>query len=265
MSAPVFLTEPAPKHGSATPAAAGIRRIVAANPGPYTYRGTNTYLLDSPDGVTVVDPGPDDAAHVAAILAEARGPIARILLTHSHRDHAGALPALAAASGARVLRFDDGSLADGAVMDGWTALHTPGHAPDHLCLARADGVVLSGDHVMSFSTSVVIPPDGSMAAYFASLRVMLARADTLYLPGHGPPLPDPRAYVEALLAHRLKREAAVLAQINTRPCAPSEIVQALYVGLDPRLHGAAEASVTAHLLKLRDDGLASDAGGVWRG
>lgn len=262
MSGPQFLTEPEPPRGVALPVAPGIRRIVAHNPGPMTYHGTNTYLLDAPGGVIAVDPGPDDAAHVAAIQAQAGGTVVRIFLTHAHSDHVGALPALARATGASVHRFADG-FADGETVAGWTALHTPGHAADHLCFARGDGTVLTGDHVMSFSSSVVIPPDGSMAAYMASLRRLLARDDALYLPGHGPPIDHPRRFATALLAHREAREAAVLAHLRNAPATPMDIVLALYTGLDPKLHRAAEASVRAHLLKLRDDGLAREDGGVW--
>jgi glyoxylase-like metal-dependent hydrolase (beta-lactamase superfamily II) len=125
--------------------------------------------------------------------------------------------------------------------------------------------VFSADHVMSFSSSVVIPPDGDMAAYIAGLRRMLARNDRLLLPGHGPPITEPRPLVEALLAHRLGREAAILALVRAALQSPAAIVGALYVGLDPRLRGAAEASVRAHLLKIQADGLASERDGVWTG
>ncbi len=264
MSRPQFLTEPAPPRGVAFAVAPGIRRLVAGNPGPMTYHGTNTYLIDGLAGVTVLDPGPDDAAHVAAIMAEAGRKIARILLTHGHRDHAGALPALAAATGAEVFSYAAGTARDGQQIGLWTALHTPGHAPDHLCFAREDGTVLTGDHVMSFSTSVVIPPDGDMAAYMAGLRRMLGREDAVYLPGHGPPIEAPRRFTEALLAHRLQREAAILDTLRARPSTPAAIVAALYEGLDPRLQGAAEASVLSHLLKLQDEGRAALRGDAWQ-
>lgn len=265
-----LLTEPEPPRGEAFSVAPGIRRLVAPNPGPYTYHGTNTYLIEGVGGTTVLDPGPDDAGHVAAILAASRT-VARIFLTHTHPDHVGALPALREATGAPVFAAREGladrSLADGAEIGIWTALHTPGHAPDHVCFARGDGVVFTGDHVMSFSTSVVIPPEGDMAAYMAGLRRLLRREpDALFLPGHGPPLPDPRGFTEALLHHRQEREAAIVATLrDSGPQAVAAIVARLYVPLDPRLHGAAAASVTAHLLKLQAEGLAVAADdGAWR-
>jgi glyoxylase-like metal-dependent hydrolase (beta-lactamase superfamily II) len=250
----------------ALPVAPGIRRIVAGNPGPMTYHGTNTYLIDGDDGAVVLDPGPDDAAHVGAILAAA-GRVVGILLSHGHADHVGALPALAAATGAPVFSASGAfgpAVGDGARVGEWTALFTPGHAPDHLCFARGD-TVFSADHVMSFSSSVVIPPEGDMAAYIAGLRRMLARDDRLLLPGHGPPITDPGPFVAALLAHRLSRETAIRAQLRAGPRTPAAIVAALYVPLDPRLRGAAEASVRAHLAKLRAEGLATERDGVWRG
>ncbi|HEX3350539.1 MAG TPA: MBL fold metallo-hydrolase [Acetobacteraceae bacterium] len=234
-----FLAEPIPPRGVATEVADGVHRLVADNPGPMTYRGTNTYLVETRDGRVVIDPGPDDAAHVAAIIAH--GPIARILLTHGHRDHIGALPALQAATGARV----------GALPDGFTAIPTPGHAADHVVFARADGVVFSGDHVMSWSTSVVSPPDGDMTDYFASLHRLLARAaDRLYLPGHGPPLHEPQAFVRGLLEHRAARENAVLAALGNGAATPAELVPPVYGDIAAPLRPMAERSLLAHLEKL---------------
>lgn len=263
-----FLTEAEPPRGVAFAVAPAIRRLVANNPGPYTYHGTNTYIAQGDAGITVIDPGPDDPAQVEAILEQAGGTVARIFLTHTHRDHVGALPALAARTGAAVFshpRVGHGhALADGARVGQWTALHTPGHAADHVCFAREDGTVLTGDHVMGFSTSVVIPPDGDMAAYMASLRRMLERDDAVFLPGHGPPIEDPRPFTAALLRHREQREAAVLAELRQGPATAALIVARLYQGLDVRLTAAAEASVTAHLLKLAEEGAVLDEGGTWR-
>jgi glyoxylase-like metal-dependent hydrolase (beta-lactamase superfamily II) len=267
-----FLTEGEPAHGVPLAAAAGISRIVAPNAGPMTYHGTNTWLLDEPDGTIVIDPGPADASHVAAILAATGGRIARILLTHTHPDHLGATAALQAASGAPVLAWPKPwfrgftpthAIADGEQIGSITALHTPGHASDHLCFARDDGVVFTGDHVMSWSTSIVSPPDGDMAAYMASLRTLLARDDRLYLCGHGPPLPEPAALVRGMLSHRISREAAVLRALEAGPKTEAELVAALYTGLAPHLTQAAQRSVLAHLLKLETEGKAEREGDAW--
>jgi glyoxylase-like metal-dependent hydrolase (beta-lactamase superfamily II) len=268
-----FLTEPDPVRGAVMPAIPGISRIVAPNPGPMTYHGTNTWLIDEGDGFTVVDPGPDSPAHVEAVLTATRSRVVRILLSHTHHDHLGALPALKQATGAPVWAFrhsatpgfiPDHGMDHGDAVAGWTALHTPGHAADHLCFVRADGVMFSADHVMSWSTSVVGPPQGDMQAYFDSLRLLLARDDTLYLPGHGPPLPEPRAYVADLLAHRIRRESAIASALREGPHDPPGLVELLYTPVNPVLRRAAERNVVAHLLKLQAEGRARPDGEKWR-
>ncbi len=277
-----FLTEPEPPRGVAQQVAAGIRRVVAANAGAMTYHGTNTYLLDTPEGTVVLDPGPpDDPAHVAAVLAAAGGLVARILLTHTHIDHVGALPALRAATGAPVHAWHapspkreafaaevpevvpDMGLRDGDVVEGWQAVWTPGHAADHLCFAGPEGVLFSGDHVMSWSSSVVSPPGGNMAAYFASLRRLLERDDAVFLPGHGPPIPEPRGFVRDLLTHREARESALLAALGPVPQGTRALTDALYSQVDERLRRAAERNVLAHLLKLREEGRTQDGPDGW--
>ena len=267
-----FLDEPQPAYFVPTQAAPGIRRLVAPNPGPMTHHGTNTWLVDGPRGLAVIDPGPDDAGHRAAILAA--GDVAYILLTHTHPDHLAGAPALAAATGAPVAGWatpwdrgftPDIPLADGDTLAGLTVLHTPGHASDHVCFAQpGTGVLFSGDHVMSWSTSIVSPPDGDMAAYMASLRLLLARDDTLYLCGHGPPLPEPARLVRGMLNHRAAREAAVLAMLARGPATADDLVAAMYAGLAAHLLPAARRSVLAHLLKLEAEGRAFAAGGVWK-
>jgi glyoxylase-like metal-dependent hydrolase (beta-lactamase superfamily II) len=272
-----FLTEPEPTRQVAIPVAPGICRIVAANAGPMTYHGTNTYLIEGTDGTTVLDPGPDDPAHVQAILRAARrfpgGRVVRILVSHTHPDHVGALPSLQAATGAPALGFrvsqqpgftPDIPLDEGDTVAGWTALHTPGHTDDHLCFARADGVIFTADHVMTWSSSVVGPPEGDMAAYIASLRRLLCRDDRVLLPGHGPPLAGPRPYLQFLLTHREMREAAVLAAIAAEPRSPAALVDRLYAPVNPRLRAAAERTVLAHLLKLHNEGRAAPQGHSWR-
>jgi glyoxylase-like metal-dependent hydrolase (beta-lactamase superfamily II) len=259
------LTEAEPVRGVLLPAASGISRIVAPNPSPMTYHGTNTYLIAAADGTSiVVDPGPCSADHVAAVL-DAAGRVSRIFVTHAHHDHVGALQALRAATGAPVYAFDAGvepdhRFLDGVEVAGWTVLHTPGHAADHVCLARADGVVFSADHIMGWSTSVV---GDDMADYIASLRRMLARDDRLYLPGHGPSIANPAEYTQFLLDHRLAREAAILVALARGPQAIDALVDALYVGLEARLKPMAGRSVAAHLGKLRREGRAVEAGAVW--
>jgi glyoxylase-like metal-dependent hydrolase (beta-lactamase superfamily II) len=266
-----FLSEPEPARFVALAAAPGVSRIVAPNPGPLTYHGTNTWLIEGADGITVIDPGPDEPAHIAAI-AQA-GPVARILLTHTHPDHLAGAPALRAATGAPIhgwaLPWDtnfrpDVPLADGDAVAGLVALHTPGHASDHLCFAQeATGVVFTGDHVMSWSTSVVSPPDGDMAAYMASLRRLLARQDTLYLCGHGPPLPQPASLVRGMLSHRAGREAAILAALSRAPSGEDDLVASMYAGVDEALWPAARRSVLAHLLKLQAEGRVAPQDGRW--
>ena len=217
-----FLTEPEPACDVLQPVLPGISRVVAANPGPMTYHGTNTYLIDTAEGLVVLDPGPDDPAHVEAVVRATGGEVALILLSHTHHDHVGAAAALQAATGAPTGGFRDSGLAtfeadiklaDGDTVAGMLALHTPGHASDHLCyaLTTADGtkVLFSADHVMSWSSSIVSPPDGDMAAYFASLHILLERDDEVFLPGHGPKLPTPRELVRELLHHRMARERAI--------------------------------------------------------
>jgi len=195
-----YLREPEPERGIRQAVLPGIDRIVAPNPSAHTYHGTNSFLIARPEGIVVLDPGPNDATHVAALLRETGGRVALILLTHTHPDHVGAVPALAAATGAPVAAYlpsalpgfnPDIALADGSEIAGMIAVHTPGHAADHLCFARPDGTLFSGDHVMAWSSSTVSPPGGDMAAYIASLDRLLARPDRLYVPAHGPLLPEP--------------------------------------------------------------------------
>ena len=262
-----------------------VRRILCANPGPFTFRGTNTYVIGR-GNVAVLDPGPADEAHLAAILRAVDGErVTKILVSHTHRDHSPGAAALAAATGAATFGFGphvtppeaggeggdhdfrpDVMLPDGVAIEGddWrvTALHTPGHCANHLCFALEDaagsGVLFSADHVMGWSTTVVSPPDGDMAAYMASLARLAARDHRLYLPGHGPPLPDPTPFVAALAAHRMEREAKVLDALRAaRRATALQLVPAAYgPELDPKLVPAAARSLLAHLIKLAAEGAA---------
>jgi len=256
----------------------GISRIVAANPGPMTYHGTNTYLIDTPDGVVVLDPGPEDhPEHVEAILRATGRNVALILISHTHHDHVGAAPALKEATGAPTVGFRqsgsetfeaDIKLAHGDGVADMVAVHTPGHASDHLCFAlrTKDGtaVLFSADHVMSWSTSVVSPPGGDMADYFASLRLLLDRTDDVFLPGHGPALPEPRNLVRELLSHRLMREQAIEAALAGGSAGTYKLMDTLYSQVHPRLRRAAERNVLAHLLKLEAEGKVVREGELWR-
>lgn len=273
-----FLTEPEPERGAILPVMPGVSRIVAANPGPMTYYGTNTYLIDTADGIAVLDPGPEEhPEHVEAIL-RATGPnIALILVSHTHHDHVGAVPALQAATGAPTVGFRDSGLetftadirlGDGDMIAGMLAIHTPGHASDHLCFAlpARDGtaVLFSADHVMSWSTSVVSPPGGNMADYFASLRRLLERNDDVLLPGHGPTLPEPRNLVREMLVHRMMREQAIERALAKGATGTYALMNTLYSQVHPRLRRAAERNVLAHLLKLEAEGKVQRDGELWR-
>jgi glyoxylase-like metal-dependent hydrolase (beta-lactamase superfamily II) len=269
-----FLKEIEPEHGIVGPVVPGVRRVVARNPSPMTYHGTNTYLVDDEaGGVTVIDPGPDDAPHVDAVLAAGEGRIRRILVSHTHLDHVGAAAQLRAATGAPTFGWHgststifrpDHPLEDGATVAGLTALFTPGHAADHLCFEWRDGLVFTADHVMGWASSIVSPPNGDMRAYVDSLRLMLARPHRLYLCGHGPAVPDPHNHVRTLLAHRIRRERAIAAAVARAPSDTYALMDRLYAKLDPMLRRGAERNVLAHLLKMEAEGLVARDGEVWR-
>lgn len=259
-----YLTEPEPIRGEPQAVANGILRLTAANGGPMTYHGTNTFLLDEPDGIVVVDPGPEDPEHVDSIVGAGGGRIVRILLTHAHVDHVGAVKELQRRTGAPVASFHTSAspdhqpdivLHDGSRIGSLTAVHTPGHAPDHLCFARPDGLCFTGDHVMAWCSSVVAPPPrGDMAAFFASLQRLIDRDDRLYLPGHGPALENPRPYVQNLLDRRMAREAEIEAAVQKGLSDPFAIAAILYHKSNPVLKRAAERNVLSHLSKLVAEG-----------
>ena len=259
----------------------GLRRLIAPNPSPFTYTGTCTYIIGEGEAA-ILDPGPDDDAHLQRLLAATAGErIAHIVVTHTHRDHSAGVGRLAVATGAQVvgarphiprpgapqgldaahdLTYSPARvLADGETLtfgdQTLTALATPGHAANHLCFVWGDAL-FSGDHVMAWSTSVVAPPDGSMGDYMASLEKLREREETIYWPGHGGPVVDPKRYVRGLITHRRQRETAILAQLEAGPTTIAEIVEKNYVGLAPRLKGAAALSTLAHLEDLLARGLA---------
>jgi glyoxylase-like metal-dependent hydrolase (beta-lactamase superfamily II) len=291
MSIP-FLRDDRLPAGEVERTAPGVRRVLCGNPGPFTWRGTNTWIIGR-GRVAVLDPGPADAAHLAAILRAVAGEkVVAILVSHTHRDHSPGVAALQAATGAPSLGFGphltppeqggeggdhgftpDQTMADGGVLEDetWrlTALHTPGHCANHLCFALEDdgggGRLFSADHVMSWSTSVVSPPDGDMAAYMASLARLAARDDRVYFPGHGPVLNEPGPFVMALTAHRIEREAKVLEALRqARRARAVDLVGPVYgPALDPRLVAGAARSLLAHLLKLSAEGAVLREGEVF--
>ncbi len=275
---PNFRTEFDPRHGEAVEMVPGLSRIVCNNPSAFTFHGTNTYLLGDSE-VAIIDPGPLDDAHYAAIVRAIGGrTVSHIIVTHTHVDHSPLATRLAAETGAQTyaegphrparqlalgetnvldasgdtaflpdIRLTHGDVVDG---DSWalTALFTPGHTANHMAFAWNDtDYLFSGDHVMAWATSIVAPPDGSMRDYMASLDVMLDQAQQTYFPGHGGRVANGHAFVRALRAHRRMRETAVLDQVRKGKATIPEIVAIIYRSTDPRLHGAAGLSVFAHL------------------
>lgn len=258
-----------------------VRRLTAPNPGAFTNTGTQTHIVGH-GAVAVIDPGPDLDAHLDAILAAVAGEtVAAIVVTHTHRDHSPLAARLKAATGAPVMgcaflagdQFDpdyapDRVLGEGEAVagPGWTltAMATPGHTSNHLCFAFEEADALfSGDHVMGWSTTVVIPPDGSMADYLASLERLLGYRFATYFPAHGEPIENPARLVRGMIGHRRQREGQILRALATGPATVPALVDALYVGLDPRLVRGAQGSVLAHLIALRDGGQVRDEEGRW--
>ncbi|EJC69867.1 Zn-dependent hydrolase, glyoxylase [Rhizobium leguminosarum bv. viciae WSM1455] len=285
MDSPAFDLAFEPAYGQAVPVVAGVERVTVNNPGPFTFFGTNSYIVGS-SSVAVIDPGPEDEAHYQALMAALAGrAVTHIVVSHTHRDHSPLSKRLQAATGAvtvgqgphrpaRPLRegeinpFSESSdlsfvpditLSDGESLsgDGWalSAVLTPGHTANHAAFALAGrDILFSGDHVMAWSTSIVAPPDGSMADYMASLDRLIEREDRLLLPGHGGPVTEPAGFLRALKAHRLRREQAVLARIQAGDQRIAEMVKVIYRDTDPKLHGAAALSVLAHIEDLLERG-----------
>ena len=288
MSTPDLSNEP---YAIAEQVSPLIRRVLARNASPFSYTGTQTYIVGTGE-VAVIDPGPygDDPAHVgelARILAGER--IAAIMCTHTHRDHSPAAAPLAKLTGSPVIGCaplvieDDGPrsdasfdasyapdrvLADGEFLTGpgWalTAVATPGHTSNHLCFALAEEKALfTGDHVMGWSTTVISPPDGDMADYMRSMAKLLKRDDILYYPAHGPAVDRPKRLVRGMIVHRRQRERQIIRQIESGITMIPAMVHIMYKTIDPRLHGAAGRSVLAHLLDMRERGLVREDAGGW--
>ncbi len=278
------------EYGQIEVLAPGIRRLTARNPSAFTYHGTGTYIIGT-GTVAVIDPGPDDPPHLDALIRGLEGErISHILVTHCHLDHSPGARALQAACDAPTYAFGphgatseqrDADSEEGVDVDfdpdvrlvhgqhfavgkmEVECIHTPGHTSNHMCFALpASGDVFSGDHVMAWSTSVIIPPDGNMADYLNSLQLMLERNDKCYWPTHGPALRTPAAYVEALIAHRHQRMDDILELLAQGPLCTAQMVKPLYPGLDPRLIGGASRSILASLLYLIDKGQIESSGDI---
>jgi glyoxylase-like metal-dependent hydrolase (beta-lactamase superfamily II) len=266
-----------------------IRRVLADNPSPFTFTGTQSFIVGRGE-VAVIDPGPDLANHVEALLAATAGErIAAIVCTHTHRDHSPAARRLQQATdapiiGCAALAFEDQGpraddsfdpdyrpdrvLADGEQLngDGWTlqAVATPGHTSNHLCyFLPQENALFSGDHVMGWSTTIVSPPDGDMADYMASLAKLQAREERIYYPAHGPTIEAPHKLLRGLVLHRRQREGQILAEIKRGEGHIPQMVARMYKSIDPRLHPAAGRSVLAHLIDLEGRGLVVGLGDRW--
>ncbi len=268
----------APHYGEAVDIAPDVQRVTVNNPSPFTFHGTNSYLIGK-DALALIDPGPIDDAHRAALLRAIAGrPVSHIFVSHTHRDHSplasvlkDELGAILVAEGvhrpSRALHIGEVNLLDASgdtefvpdltapdnsliQGDGWALriIYTPGHTANHVVFAlEGTDILFSADHVMAWSTSIVAPPDGSMSDYMASLDRLLARHDRVYFPGHGGPVTKPKTFVRGLKAHRKMRERAILERVRAGDRTIPAMVKVIYRETDPRLHGAAALSVLAHL------------------
>lgn len=271
--------------GQAVDVTPRVRRIVAPNPSAFTFTGTCTYIIGRGQ-VAILDPGPNTPEHVDAVLQAVAGEtVTHVVVTHTHRDHSPAAAAVKAATGATVVGcgphraarplhigeinsldasadtdfVPDHELADGETVAGagWTlsALATPGHTANHLAFGlKEDALLFSGDHVMAWATSIVAPPDGAMGDYIRSLERLGMREEKVYLPGHGGPVRDAPAFVRDYLDHRIARETAILRGLDRSAQTIPDLVRGIYIGLDPRLIGAASLTVLAHLEHLVETG-----------
>ena len=281
-----------PQYGKAVQVSPLVQRIVCNNGGPFTFTGTGTYIIGN-ETVAVIDPGPEDDDHLAAMLAALDGrTVSHIVITHTHMDHSPLAQRLKQATGAKTFAYGphgagrvtgsgdvqldaggdmdfapDMLIGDGDVLSGgdWSleAVFTPGHTSNHMCFAlKEENALFSGDHVMSWSTSVIAPPDGYMADYFASLKKLMERSEEVYWPTHGGPRHNPQPFVRAFLTHRKMREAAIETRIRKGDRLIADIVKNIYSDVDPRLHPAAAMSTMAHIEHLIERGLVRTDEGV---
>jgi glyoxylase-like metal-dependent hydrolase (beta-lactamase superfamily II) len=287
-----FIREFDAKYESEVRVSPLISRVVADNPGPFTFKGTGVYIVGNKD-VAVIDPGPDDASHVDALKRALEGRrVTHILVTHTHSDHSPAAKPLKEWSGAKTYAFgphgsgklDDGvrveeggdmqfapdvRVKDGEIIRGngftFECVFTPGHTSNHMCYAlKEENALFTGDHVMGWSTTVVTPPDGDMAQYMASVKKLMARSDATLYPTHGAPVTDPKPFLAAYLEHRLDRERQILACIREGLPTIPQMVARMYADVDKRLHPAASRSVLAHLIQLEQEGRVVNDGGRYR-
>lgn len=267
-----------------------VRRVLAPNPSPFTYTGTQTYLIGTDAELAVLDAGPDDPEHIAALVAAiGDAKVVAIVCTHTHRDHSPAADPLKALTGAPIIGcaplviesdipradapFDQSYMPDRVLTDGesiggegWTltAVATPGHTSNHLCFELEETKALfTGDHVMGWSTTVVVPPDGNMADYMASMEKIYEREDRVYYPAHGPAVEKPQQLVRGMIGHRRQRERQILKHLAGGPATIPDMVAKMYVGLNPRLVPAAGQTVLAHLLDLENRDVVHDTGEGW--
>jgi glyoxylase-like metal-dependent hydrolase (beta-lactamase superfamily II) len=285
-----------PRYGERVQVTPLIARVVANNPGPFTFMGTGVYIVGNRD-VAVIDPGPDMPEHIEALKRALEGcRVTHILVTHTHSDHSPAAGPLKEWSGAKTYAFgphgsgrgsigEDGGpkveaggdmdfvpdvrVTDGEIVAGdgfsFECVHTPGHTSNHMCFAlRQEQALFTGDHIMGWSTTVVTPPDGDMAAYIASVEKLERRADRILYPTHGAPVTDPKPFLAAYRAHRLDRERQVLAAIAAGRDTIAAMVAQMYADVDVRLHPAASRSVLAHLIKLEREGRVARDGERYR-
>ena len=287
-----FIREFDAKYESKVRVSPLISRVVADNPGPFTFKGTGVYIVGNKD-VAVIDPGPDDASHVDALKRALEGRrVTHILVTHTHSDHSPAAKPLKEWSGAKTYAFgphgsgklDDGvrveeggdmqfapdvRVKDGEIIRGngftFECVFTPGHTSNHMCYAlKEENALFTGDHVMGWSTTVVTPPDGDMTQYMASVKKLMARSDAVLYPTHGAPVTDPKPFLAAYLEHRLDRERQILACIREGLPTIPQMVARMYADVDKRLHPAASRSVLAHLIQLEQEGRVVNDGGRYR-
>jgi glyoxylase-like metal-dependent hydrolase (beta-lactamase superfamily II) len=287
-----FIREFEPHYGELVRVTPGISRVVANNPGPFTFKGTGVYIVGGTD-VAVIDPGPDMPEHVEALKRALAGKrVTHILVTHCHSDHSPAAKPLKEWSGAKTYAFgphgsgydaseakveaggdmdfmSDVRVKDGEIISGngftFECVHTPGHTSNHMCYAlREEKALFTGDHIMGWSTTVVTPPDGNMAQYIASVRKLETRDDAVLYPTHGAPVTDPKPFLAAYVAHRLDRERQVIAAIRDGLDTIPAMVARMYADVDKRLHPAASRSVLAHLIQLENEGRVKHDGERYR-